>query len=220
MVDRVETARRRQSPRKPSTKHPYAAIEHRVIDSDAFGDLGGSAVKVLLLLARQLTKTNNGHLQATFSYMNKHGISSEHTLKKAVDELIAHGLIYRTRSHGANKAWARYAVTWLPITDKDDLFLSGFQPNAWRDWRPSEKKAPRKKCGIDPAETAVSPAEFLQKLQDDGGQKVQTMNLVPHVGAVRCIESPPRFAVSSRERGEGAALSAVLASMCLAEMTG
>lgn len=51
---------------KPSTKHPYAAIEHRVIDSPAYADLTHSACRLLSLLARQLTKENNGNLQATF----------------------------------------------------------------------------------------------------------------------------------------------------------
>ena len=56
-MDRAESIRRGSSqPRKTSTTHPYAAIEHRVIDSPAFADLTPSSVKLLLLLARQLTK--------------------------------------------------------------------------------------------------------------------------------------------------------------------
>ena len=50
---------------KTSTRHPYAAIDHRVIDSPAFADLTFSAQALLVLLARQLTRTNNGHLQAS-----------------------------------------------------------------------------------------------------------------------------------------------------------
>ena len=68
---------------KASTKHPYAAIEHRVIDSSAYADLTFSARSLLLLIARQLTKTNNnGHLQATFSYMERFGFSVN-TLSRA-----------------------------------------------------------------------------------------------------------------------------------------
>lgn len=145
-------------------KHPYAAIEHRVIDSPAYADLSGAAIRVLLSLTRQLTKdNNNGHLQATFSFCKRHGIGSEHTLKAAIADLIAHGFVYRTRSHGANKAWARYAVTWLPISKKrEGLFLDGYVPCAWQHWQPKPKKAPHKKCGIDPAVCAVTPSDFLQ----------------------------------------------------------
>lgn len=184
-MDRDEILRRGKTPRQPTiTKgHAYAAIQHRVIDSPAFADLTSTAVKVLLLLARQLTKeNNNGHLQATFSFMKKYGIGSEHTLKDALDQLTSHGFIYKTRSHGANKAWARYAVTWLAITNKEGLFLGGYVPCAWWYWEPEGEKAPRKKCRTLPAKNAVSTPDFRQKLQQPAPQKLQTMYLVPVVG--------------------------------------
>ena len=174
--DRAEQNRRGQAPKKTTTKDPYAAIEHRVIDSPAFASLRPSSVLLLLLLARQLTKDNNGHLHASFKWSSKYGIGSEHTVRDAISQLIAHGFIYRTHSHGANGAWAKYAVTWLPIKKKSDLFLDGFRPCAWRDWLPGEKKPPGKKCRIDPAESAVSPPGIRQKVLEVGGQKVQTMN--------------------------------------------
>lgn len=147
-MDRAESIRRGSSqPRKTSTKHPYAAIEHRVIDSPALADLTPSAVKLLLLLARQLTKDNNGHLQATFSYMRRFQFS-ENTLSRAIQELIAHGMIYRARSGGYQQGAAQYAVTWLPIPNRQGLFLDGFKPCAWRDWQqeqPAKKKTPHPK---------------------------------------------------------------------------
>ena len=87
MINRAEQQRRgSQTPRKTSTKHPYAAIEHRVIDSPAYADLKPSAKVLLLLLARQLTKSNNGHLQATFEWCKRYGIGSEHTLRDAISD--------------------------------------------------------------------------------------------------------------------------------------
>lgn len=178
----MEPGIKRTRPKAASGKHPYAAIEHRVIESPAFADLSSSAVRLLLLLARQLTKDNNGKLQATFSWCRRFGFGSEHTLQSAIAELISHGFIYRTRSHGANKVWAQYAVTWLSIgKDRKGLFLDGFLPCAWRYWQPTEngrgkKKAPHKKCRPTPAESAVSPADFLHKLQETNPQEVQTMN--------------------------------------------
>lgn len=140
--------------RKPSKTQPYAAIEHRVIDSEAFAALTPNAKVILLLMARQLTKDNNGHLQATFSFMQRHGIGSEHTLQNGIKQLISHGLICRTKSHGANGVWAKYAVTWLPIKRSEGLFLDGFMSCAWRDWKP-EKKPPCTKCRTLPAVNAV-----------------------------------------------------------------
>lgn len=159
---------------KTSTKHPYAAIEHRVIDSDAYAALSFSAQALLLAVARQLTRDNNGHLQATFAWCKKFGFGSEHTLRGAIAELVTHGFIYRTRSHGANGAWARYAVTWLSITQKKDLFLAGFQPCAWRDWVPSDKKTTRqkvqhssgRKCSFTPGVPAESAGKPTAKTAD------------------------------------------------------
>lgn len=173
---RTEFKLQKAPPKK--AKHPYASIEHRVLDSPAYADLSFSAQSLLLLIARQLNGKNNGQLQATFSYCKRYGFGSEHTLKKAIAELIAHGFICRTRSHGANGAWARYAVTWLSIgADREGLFLDGFVHEAWKQWQPSvKKKAPRKKCSTGPAKSAVSPVNFLQKVQEPILQKVQTMN--------------------------------------------
>jgi hypothetical protein len=145
---------RTQKASRTGTKHPYASIQHRVIDSPAYAGLSFSARSLLTLIARQLTLDNNGHLHASFTWCKRFGIGSEHTLRAAIAELIAHGFIYRTRSHGANKAWAKYAVTWLSISkDRTGLFTDGFKACAWRDWQPTDKKS------------------SLQKMQDQSGRK-------------------------------------------------
>lgn len=138
-VDQHEASRQRANDKpKGKTRHPFVAIEHRVIDSEAYADLGFAARALLVLMARQLTKDNNGHLQATFSWCQRYGFGSEHTLRAAIADLIANGFIYRTRSHGANGAWARYALTWLPIVRREGLFLAALMPNAWRNWTPAK----------------------------------------------------------------------------------
>jgi hypothetical protein len=142
------------------TAHPYAAIEHRVIDSPAFADLRPSSVVLLVILARQLTRDNNGHLQATWKYCKARGIGSENTLRDAIRDLISHGLIYRSRSRGPNRAWARYAVTWLPIKRREGLFLEAWLPEAWKTWE--EKSTPKKLEGKTPRTcslTAKKPPE-------------------------------------------------------------
>ena len=156
----------------------YAPIDHKVLDARAFADLSHSAVRVLLAIARQWNGINNGWLQATFSYCHKKGIGSEHTLQHAVESLISHGFIYRTRGHGmieGENIAARYAITWRPLCGKKDrsgLFLDGFLLNAFEKWEPEKNSdlqkvqdSTRKKCsfsdvklqkvqGERPAETA------------------------------------------------------------------
>ena len=151
--DHSEAKRRGQSGARTSTKHPYAAVEHRVIDSPAYADLTFSARSLLLVIARQLTKDNNGHLQATFSYMRRFGFDSDRTVTRAVADLIAHGFIYRTRSGGYQQGAAQYAVTWLSISRKEGLFLEGFKPCAWRYWTPEKwlkKNTPVKNAAPQP----------------------------------------------------------------------
>ncbi len=133
---------RKNKLRKPKTKHPFGMLEHRIIDSEAFADLSGSAVRLMVLLVRQIGPTeNNGHLQATWSYCRKHGFNSQNTLASAIKELIAHGFLYRSRSRGPNKQWARYALTWLVLSkDTEKLFLHGFVRDAWRDWKKHPSK--------------------------------------------------------------------------------
>jgi hypothetical protein len=122
---------------KPSKNHPYAAIEHRVIDSHAYADLTFSARGLLVLIARQLTKNNNGHLQATFTYMERFGFSVN-TLSRATKELIAHGFIYRSKSGGFHQGAAQYALTWLSVTNTNEIFMASFKSCAWRDWTPPD----------------------------------------------------------------------------------
>lgn len=133
------------SKKQRKVTHPYAAIEHRVIDSLAFAALKSSSVVLLVLLARQLTRDNNGHLQATWSYCRKKGFGSENTLRAAISELIKYGFIHRTRSRGANRVAALYAVTWLPIKRKEGLYLHSFNKDGWKAWE--EKNHPSKTEG-------------------------------------------------------------------------
>lgn len=183
----------------------YAPIDHKVIDSAAFADLSHSAVRVLIMIARQWNGKNNGYLCATFTYCHARGIGSEHTLQAAIESLIAHGFIYRTRSHGmvdGENIAARYAITWRPLCGKQnrkDLFLDGYLPNAFEKWEPEKNFDPQEQQG-----SACKNSRFkgvkLQKLQDKrpaksadfeifaikGGVSAEQENL--HIGSWAYVE--------------------------------
>ena len=155
------------------SQHPFLMLEHRVVDSPAFADLRPTSKVLLFLLTRQGNGKNNGHLQATFAWCSKYGIGSTHTLSEAIAELLSHGFIYKTRSHGANKTWARYALTWLPIKQGKGLFLAGFKMFAWRDWTP-DKNMPNgksrwqkllhpysRKCTFTPQDVAETATNLI-----------------------------------------------------------
>lgn len=199
-TDRTEQNRRGQSAAKTTTKHPYAAIEHRVIDSPAFADLKPTAQALLLLVARQLTKENNGHLQASFKWCTRYGIGSEHTLRSSIADLISHGLLYRTRSHGANGAWAKYAVTWLPIKQRNELFLDGFKSCAWRDWEPSQKKTSQQKLLDSSGRKCSFAPEHPAETAGTWGAKTADYELMPCSDVVQSLEDYGQWVASYLER--------------------
>ncbi|MFA7281795.1 MAG: hypothetical protein WC100_17055 [Sterolibacterium sp.] len=183
-IDQNEARRQRQVDRpKTSTKHPYAATEWRVIDSPAYADLTFSARSLLVLLTRQLTKGNNGHLQATHSYLQGFGFS-ENTISRCVKELIAHGMIYRTRSGGFHQGAAQYAVTWLSITNRQDIFVDGFQPCAWRNWQHKDKKTPPPNLRTDSRKNGEWTTSTTPKFTASPPPKSGDIELMPCRGII------------------------------------
>lgn len=145
--DSHEAAERGQHS-KPSKRHPYFALEWRVIDSQAYADLTFSAPALLDVVGRQLTvPNNNGHLLTAYSYVKKFGFDSDRTGTRATKELIEHGLLFKTKTGGYQRGVGKFAVTWLPLSsDLNGLSPSGFKAHAWRNWKP-DTKAEKEKSG-------------------------------------------------------------------------
>lgn len=122
--------------RKPTeaVNGSYAAVPHKLLDSNAFIGLSDNARSLLFAFFRQHNGLNNGHFQLTQKWMAKQGWPSSSLNRKARDELIERGLIIRTRLGGLNMGSDWYAVTWLPITDYCGLDISKdqFHPGAWQ----------------------------------------------------------------------------------------
>jgi hypothetical protein len=173
---------------KASTKHPYAAIEHRVIDSNAYAALTFSARSLLVLLTRQLSKDNNGHLQATYSYLRPYGFS-ENTISRGIAELVSAGIIYRTRAGGYQQGPAKYAVTWLALTkNTEGLFLAGFKPCAWRDWTMSNGKTPHPKVRAANRKNGEWTDATAPKFAVSPPPKLGDIELMPCRGDVSAVQ--------------------------------
>lgn len=114
-------ARRRRSTGAGKERHPIAAIEKRVIHSQAFADLAPSSVVVMLLLAANQAKDRNGHMQLSEGDAARHGIERK-TLRRALRDLVEHGFLHLTKRGGkAQGHCSKYAFTWQPITHRDGL---------------------------------------------------------------------------------------------------
>lgn len=102
--------------------HSFLRLPHFLTDSPEFGELRPVAVKLLVEIARQFRGKNNGDLSVPWKLLKKRGWSSEWTVKRARDELLAAQFI-RTTRHGANKVCSLYAITWEPVDACEGKFL-------------------------------------------------------------------------------------------------
>lgn len=126
----------------------FMAIPWDVIDCDAYPRLSHPARSLLLEVARQYVRDNNGRLLASRAYLAGRGWKSAAVIDRAKRELLAAGFIFETvKGHRPNKAsW--YAVTWYllnPHPGFDAGTAAAFQRGAYRS------NAPLKNAVLSPS---------------------------------------------------------------------
>lgn len=125
----------------------FIALPWSVLDCPAYARLSMHARALLLEVARQFVRDNNGRMLLSRAYMEPRGWKSVDMLTKAKRELLEGGFIFQTvQGHRPNKAsW--YAVTWRAL-DK----LPGYDPGAEKCFERSayEKGQPLKTASLKP----------------------------------------------------------------------
>lgn len=175
VIRRKRAEKRRERDR---TTHPIAAIEKRVIHSAAFADLGPSSVVVMVLLAANLAKDRNGHIQLSEADAAAHGVERK-TLRRALADLEVHGFIHKTKHGGKVQGHChKWALTWMPIKSTDGLcsaYLEGFKMFAYDDW---QKKSQGAKCPLDSAQNVPLTPIRNPKMSPTQGTKstLKTIN--------------------------------------------
>jgi hypothetical protein len=103
----------------------FVALPWSVLDCPAYGNLSMHARVLLLEVARQFIRDNNGRLLLSRAYMAGRGWKSVDMLTKAKAELLDGGFIHQTvMGHRPNRAsW--FAVTWRAL-DR----IEGYDPGA------------------------------------------------------------------------------------------
>lgn len=112
-----------------------------VLDSPAFCGLTSKACKLLLDLGSQYRGGNNGDLAAPWSFMCKRGWKSKDTLRNALLELLATGMIEQTRHGGLWLGPNLYAFTWIEIHDCGGKLEGQANPVPSGKWRRAQLKA-------------------------------------------------------------------------------
>ena len=123
----------------------FVALPWAVLDSPAYLSLSMHARALLLEVARQFTRDNNGWLLLSRAHMAGRGWNSSDMLTKAKRELLDAGFIFETvKGQRPNKA-ARYAVTWRAL-DRHPGYEAGtaeaFQRGAYRLKDPVQNASP------------------------------------------------------------------------------
>lgn len=90
---------------------PFVMLDHRLIDSPAWMNLGGTAAKLLLILARLYNGSNNGDLFLSERAAAEAIGVGKRAAALAFDELEAAGFI-RPISRGSFTVKVRVATSW------------------------------------------------------------------------------------------------------------
>lgn len=108
----------------------FVALPWSVLDSAAYKELSHPARSLLLEIARQYVRDNNGRLLASAKYLSKRGWKSSDVISRAKSQLLEARFIHETvKGHRPNKAsW--YAITWQTL-DR----LKGYDPGAAETFR-------------------------------------------------------------------------------------
>jgi len=134
----------------------FTMLRHDVMDSPNYRALSPRAVKLLLDIARQYNRFNNGDLCATYKVMKPRGWTSKDQLQKGLDELEHYGFILMSRQGGKHKC-NLYALTWLEIDEckgKHELRVSKTPLNNWnvvqKPYSQKSQSLPRHTGKVDP----------------------------------------------------------------------
>jgi hypothetical protein len=123
----------------------FVALPWAVLDSNNYRQLSHPAKSLLIELARQLGRDNNGRLLTGRGHLSERGWKSADVIRRATLELIKGGFIHQTvQGCRPNKAsW--FAVTWMPIErlhGYDAGALESFIRSAYRLNEPLPKPKP------------------------------------------------------------------------------
>ncbi len=159
---------------------PFVATPWQVLDSAAYLGLSHPAKALLMELARQYVRDNNGRLLASRAYLQPRGWTSSDTVNRALKELVAAKLIHQTvMGHRPNKAsW--YAVTWRTL-DR----LPGYDAGAAESFeRGAYAKQPLKNAVLKPSGGVGRPL-----IAPSGG--VESTPVAPSGGAIKGVFGTP-----------------------------
>ncbi len=143
----------------------FAAIPWSVLDCPAYARISHPARSLLMEIARQFVRDNNGRLLASAAYLSKRGWKSADVITRAKRELLAAGFIHQTvQGHRPNKAsW--YAITWQTLDrlpGYDHGAAESFERGAYRKSDPLKITSLRPSHGVE--RPSIAPSHGVGKV--------------------------------------------------------
>lgn len=142
----------------------FVALPWTVLDSPAYAALSHPARSLLMEIARQFVRDNNGRLLASAAYLAKRGWKSNDVITRALRELLDAGFVHQTvQGCRPNKAsW--FAVTWQTLDrhpgydiGAQELFMRG----AYRDLVPLKNASLTPSRGVE--RPPIAPSHGVDK---------------------------------------------------------
>ncbi len=170
----------------------FVALPWAVLDCPAYARLSHPAKALLLEVARQYVRDNNGRLLLSRAYMAGRGWKSSDTLANAKRDLLEGGFIFQTvMGHRPNKAsW--YAVTWRAL-DKlpgyDVGTVECFKRGAYHHDRPGIGAPPRPPAGTENGASLGPPAGTERPLIGPPAG-TEAFPIAPPAGPIRAVFDP------------------------------
>lgn len=174
----------------------FIALPWSVMDCAAYAGLSHSAKALLMEVARQFVKDNNGRMLLSTAYLKTRGWFSVSIIQKAKMELIEASFIHETvKGHRPNKAsW--YAVTWRNLDrlpGYDAGAAESFQRGAYR-FAPAKPKRAAPKCKnpkrAKPKIASLIPAHGIEEALIVPAHGIGRSSLVPAHGAMKATFDP------------------------------
>jgi hypothetical protein len=169
---------------------PHVRVYTRLVNSPAWVDLSGNAVKLLVYLASFEKGTNNGELFMS-ERMAADGIGvAKRTAHRLFDELEDHGFI-RPTAKGYFSVKRGRATQWR-LTWQSWPSASKGPTNEWRDWKPQEQDSrvqtfPATGAKIAPIKTVRRAASVKNAPVRPDSTESLGANSAPHTIAIGSV---------------------------------
>jgi len=159
----------------------FIALPHTVLESPAYLGLSANARSLLLEVALQFNRDNNGRLLLSREHLKKRGWKSNDMIAKGKRELLAAELIFETVKGARPNRASWYAMTWYKL----DKIKGGFDPGADKAF---ERGAYRRRVPL----LDVTKLKGYQAPADEPLPLPKNAVLIPPHGRIEQLTAPSR----------------------------